>query len=133
MIAEDITYALLSGAGPVTSIVDVRIFPVVVPQGVAMPAIAYELISAPLLGVATAYAPTQLTRSRVQIDLVGPEYPVLRALRTAVVGAMRWQRGVIAGTTVHSIVPDSEGPVTFDEQLQLYHRPLDFLITHEAA
>lgn len=132
MIAEAITFALLSAAAPVVAIVGGRIYPTVVPQGQPTPAVVYEVVSAVYQGAIDAYAPTHLTRSRVQVSLVGPDFDQLRTLRDAVVLAMRFARGAIGGTTVHSVLPGPEGLVTFDEALDLWYRPIDFLLTHEA-
>ena len=132
MKAEAILYALLSGAGPVAAIVGARIYPGMLPQGVATPAIVVELISSVQAGRIDAAATTHLYRARMQVNLLGADYAVLYTLRAAVVAALRFQRGVIAGATVHTIAPDNEGPITYDEQLGLFHRPLDFVVHHSA-
>lgn len=132
MKAEEITYALLTGAGAVTSIVAARIFPVVLPLKQPSPALVYELVSATRVPAIDAQSPTHLTRSRVQVNLISKDFAVTRTLRNAVMQAMQFQRGVLAGVQVHSVLHAGEGPVSFDQQLDLYHRPLDFLITHES-
>lgn len=135
MSAETVTYALLSGAGPVTAIVGTRIFPVILPEKQPTPALVYTLISGPRIGAIDAYAPTHLTRSRVQIDVMSADHAVSATLRDAVVAAMQFQRGVIGGTTVHSVIPADplDQPVVYDKDLRLFVRPLDFFITHEAT
>jgi hypothetical protein len=132
MEAEAVTYALLSGAGPVTTVVGTRIFPTVLPIRQPSPAIVYELVSAVRVPAIDAYAATHLMRSRVQVNLISKDYGVTRTLRAAVLAAMQFQRGAIAGTTVHSVTHAGEGPVSHDQELDLYSRPLDFLITHES-
>lgn len=131
MIAEAVVYALLTGAGPVTSVVGQRIYPVALPMGTPMPAIVYSLVSAVSLPALDAQAATHLTQSRVQVDMVGHDFAALRALRTAVLAALRFQRGAIAGTTVHAVLHGGDGPPTYDMALDLHHRPVDLLITHE--
>ena len=134
MKAEAVIYALLSGAGPVTSIVGTRIYPALLPLGVAVPAIVYELISSVHQGRIDAAATTHLYRSRMQINLLASkdDYALLLTLRGAVIDALRFQRGAISGATVHTISPDTEGAITFDEQTELFHRPLDFIVHHSA-
>lgn len=136
MNAEDVIYALLTGAGAVTAIVSTRVYPVLVPQGVQLagPTIAYELVSSARVPAIDATAPTHTTRSRVQVDLIAPEagWATLRQLRDAVVGALQHQRGAIAGVAVHAVLLAFEGPVTFDQQLGLWHRPLDFMVHHQS-
>ena len=133
MSAETVTYALLAGAGPVTAIVGSRIFPVILPEKQPTPALVYTLISSPRRGAIDAYAPTHLTQSRVQIDVMSADHAVSATLRDAVVAAMQFQRGVIGGTTVHSVIPAEplDGPVFYDKDLRLFVRPLDFFIFHE--
>lgn len=131
MLAEAAAYALLSGAGSVTGIVGTRIYPVQVPQGQSTPAIAYELISAVTQGALDASAPTHLTRSRIRVNLLGKDFDQVRTLRTAVVGALRHQRGTFGGTEVHAVFLDYEGPVAFDQPLDLYTRPVDFIFLHQ--
>lgn len=135
MSAETVTYALLSGAGPVTAIVGTRIFPVILPEKQPTPALVYTLISGPRSSRSgAANEPTHLTRSRVQIDVMSADHAVSATLRDAVVAAMQYQRGVIGGTTVHSIEPADplDGPVMFDKDLRVFVRPLDFIVSHEA-
>lgn len=132
MSASKVVYALLSGAAPVTAIVGVRIYPVFLPEGQPAPAIVYELISAVRPGAIDAYAPTHLTQSRVQVNLITADYPTLLTLLEATKAAMQFQRGVLGGVTVHSVLHAGEGPVQYDQQLGLYMQPIDFLITHEA-
>jgi hypothetical protein len=133
MRAEDVVYALLSGDAVVTAHTGTRIYPVILPQGVQVgaAAIVYELISATREPAIDAQAATHLTRSRVQVDIISPGIGVTRALRDAVMTALQFQRGVIAGITVHGVLHGGEGPVTFDEDLALFHRPVDFIVHHQ--
>lgn len=131
MLAEAAAYALLSGAAPVTSVVGARIFPVEVPQNQVTPAIAYELVSGVPTGALDASAPTHLTRSRIRVNLIGKDFDPLKALRTSVVAALRHQRGTFGGTEVHAVFLDYEGPVTYDQALGLFVRPIDFIFLHQ--
>lgn len=132
MSADAVVTALLAGAGAVTSLVGDRIYPVVLPQGKPTPAIVYEQVSLTRPPAIDAGAPTHLTQARMQVNLLGPDYAQLLALRNAVVLALQFQRGLIAATTVHSVQHSGEGPVMFDRGLELFHRSVDFIITHEA-
>lgn len=132
MTVESIVYALLSGAGPVTSIVGARIYPTVLPQGEQTPAIVIEQISSVQQSRMDAQASAHLYRARVQINLLGALHPQLVSLRTAVINAVQFARGSIAGAVVHAVLPDVEGSITFSEELGLYHRPLDFIVLFSA-
>lgn len=132
MTVESILYALLSGAGPVTSIVGTRIYPTMLPQGQGTPAIVIEQISSVQQSRIDAQATSHLYRARAQINLLGEQYPQLLTLRAAVINAARYARGSIAGATVHAVLPDAEGVVTFSEELGIFHRPLDFIVLFSA-
>lgn len=132
MSAEAAIYALLTAAAPVTALVGTRIYPGVLPNGQALPAIVVEQISAVRLGRLDAFAATHPTRSRIQVNLLSRDYPTLKALRTAVTAALQFQRGSIGGSSVISVLPDNEGPDTFDAGMEVFHQPIDFMVTHEA-
>lgn len=133
MSASKVVNALLLGAGPVTAVVGVRIYPVVLPQNQPLPAITFEVISATRLGAIDAYAPTHLTHSRVQVNLLAADYPAVLVLLEAVKAALQFQRGTFGGITVHSVLHAGEGPTQYDQQLGVFTQPIDFLITHEAT
>lgn len=134
MSTSKVTYALLSAAAGVTALVPVdRIHPVFLPQGKAVPAITYEPVSAMRPGAIDAYAPTHLTRARVQINLIAADFPTVLQLLEAVKAALQFQRGVIGGVTVHSVLHAGEGPAVYDQQLGLVSQAIDFFITHEAT
>ena len=133
MEAELVTYALLSGAGPVTAVVGVRIFPEMLPLKQPSPAIVYGLVTGVRVPAIDAQAATHLMRSRVQVNLISKDHGVTRTLRAAVLAAMQFKRGAIGGVTVQSVLHAGEGPVSYDADLDLYMRPLDFLITHEST
>lgn len=130
MSAESVTYALLSGAGPVTSVVGTRIYPIAAPLGTVLPLITYEHISSVRLGRLDAASPTHPVRTRVQVNLLAADVATLKNLRAAVTAALQFQRGAIGGSTVISVLPDVQGPDSFDAGMQAYHQPLDFLVTH---
>ena len=133
MEAELVTYALLSGAGAVTAVVGTRIFPVMLPLRQPTPAIVYSLVDGVRVSTIDAQAATHLMRSRVQVDLISKDYVVTLTLRAAVLAAMQFKRGAIGGVTVHSVLHQPEGHVSYDQNLDLFTRPLDFLITHEST
>lgn len=130
MSVESITYALLSGAGAVTSVAGTRVYPQFIPQGTAMPAVCYEVISVNRINKINAVGASHLTRSRVQVNVISPDMTQALALRSAVIEALEHQRGPIGGSVVHSILHGGES-ASYDEQLSLFTRSVDFLITFE--
>lgn len=132
MNAEAVVYALLSGAGPVTAIVGTRIYPVALPERQPTPAVVYQVISSVPVGRIDAQAASHLTRTRVQVDVLSKDHTVLKTLRDACVAALRFQRGTVGGVVVHTVLPEPDGPTTYDRELAVYHRPVDFMVIHES-
>jgi hypothetical protein len=132
MSAESAIYTLLAAAAPVTALVGARIYPGMLPNGQPLPAIVIEQISAVRLGRLDAGAATHPTSSRMQVNLLAKDYPTLKALRTAVMTALQFKRGALGGSAVISVLPGFEGPDTFDSGMEVFHQPLDFMVTHEA-
>jgi hypothetical protein len=132
MSSEAVTYALLSGAAAITAIVGARIYPVQLPLAQPTPAIVYEPVSTWRPGALDAYAATHLERARVQVNVLSADHSVLMSIRAAVMAAMQFQRGVIGGVTVHSVLPGGEGNAQYDADLRLYFQPLDFILTYES-
>lgn len=107
-----------------------RIVAGLLPQGVALPALAIEEISSvpqPTID-AQAYA---LMRTRVQVTVSAANYPQQKAVATLARAACEYHRGVIAGQTVASIVLESTGPDLRDGDAQIFQQPLDFIVIHQ--
>lgn len=131
MSAVSIAYALLSGAGAVTAIVSTRIYPVELPEGIALPAIVIDSISNVRAGAIDADAASHVTRARVQVSMLTASYTQLETLRAAVVAAMQFERGAIGGETVVSVLKGPDGPTSIDEDMGgVYHLPVDFFLTY---
>lgn len=129
MSADAVINALLTGAAAVTAIAGTRIYPAVAPEGTVAPFIAYELVSNVRLPRIDAQASAHLARARVQLNLVAVDYATVKALRAAVVAACQFQRGMLAGASVVSVLPEGDGPITFSDDLGLFHQPIDFSVT----
>jgi hypothetical protein len=129
--AEAITYALLNVAA-VTALASTRIYPVQAPQGCTFPAVVFAPVSNMRLGRIDAYAETHPTRARVQVDLLAATPTSLALLRTAVVVSMQFQRGAVAGATLHAVLPGPEGPISFDSDRDVYHQAVDFVLMFSA-
>lgn len=129
MHAEKIALALLTGNAPLTAAVPAaRIYPHIVAQGVVLPALSVTLIDATEIGTidAQAYA---LKQARISVEVHAPDYPTQKAVLALVRAAMRYQRGVIAGVPVASIVGAGDGPDLRADDPPIFRQSLDFLIT----
>ena len=79
-------YSVLSGAAAVAAVVSTRIYPVVLPQDVTLPAITYSRISGGQVNSLTGYS--GLENPRIQIDVWGATYPACQTLAADVHTAM---------------------------------------------
>lgn len=91
-------YTILSGAGGVTALAGTRIYPLLIPQEAALPALAYQRIS----GRRTMAhdGPITLTRARVQITCVAETYSQAKSLAAAVQAALDGYRGTVGSHAI---------------------------------
>uniref|UniRef100_UPI00399CB3F9 hypothetical protein n=1 Tax=Legionella pneumophila TaxID=446 RepID=UPI00399CB3F9 len=82
-------------------------------------------VSAQRPGAIDAYAPTHLTRTRVQVNALAQNHPAVVALIEAIKAALQFQRGVFNGITTHSVLHAGEGPEQYDQQLGVFMQPID--------
>lgn len=123
--------SLLVGSAALTARVPAaRIMAGLLPQGVALPAISLEEISAvpqPTID-AQAFA---LMRTRVQVNVLARSYAEQKELAALARTACEYARGLLAGVSVNSITLDSTGPDLRDDDAQIYQQPLDFVVIHQ--
>lgn len=131
MRAEQVIYALLSEAAGVTALVGTRIYPGVLPQGTALPALALEFISGVELPTVDATAGFNLLQARVQVTAIAKTYAEVKTVLEAVRAACNFQRGTIAGVHVVSVRRDTIGPDLRDDDVQLFTQSIDFGITYQ--
>ena len=122
--------ALLSQASAVVALVATRIYPVELPQGVALPAIAIEAEPDIALSTIDAYAGFGLRKVDVQLHLVAKTAADLIALQAAVEAACTFQRGTIAGYSVASVAAATVGSAETDSTLGLWYLPITFTLTY---
>ena len=94
-------FARASAVSALTALIGtnpVRLAPIVVPEGWARPAIAYQLVSDTRAEAMTARA--SLKHARFQVTLLADDYPSLLALDAAVETAFDRWRGTSAGVVV---------------------------------
>lgn len=90
----------------VAALIGTRMYPLVVPQDVALPAIAYQRISSkPIMAHG---GPVGLTRARVQLTLVGRSYAEVKELADAVRARLNGLRGTVGGVMIEAIILDNE-------------------------
>lgn len=82
---ETLLYRLLTMQAAITSIVQTRIFPVVMPEGSLLPALTYQIISS---SSQQMFNTGGMTRLRVQFDCWSDTYLEACALRRGVAAAL---------------------------------------------
>lgn len=131
MRAEKVTYAVLSGAAGITAIVGTRIFGGGLPQGQALPALAYELISDVPVRTLNGLAGSNMWEARIQATAFDDDYAGVKSLLEQVLASMEFKSGPIAGITVVAVIPDITGPDLRDDDNGFFYQSRDFLITYQ--
>ena len=117
----------LSSKPAIKSLVQARIFPVLVPQNVQFPCITYQLISDPRLQTLEGVS---VPNPYVQIDCWAKTYNDAHALAAAVETALECYRGLMGGLVqVHSCLLRSKADI-FEPEVNDFRVSLDFSIWH---
>lgn len=133
MRAEKAIRAMLTGAAGVTSLVSDRIYPVPLPQGCTLPAIAVEHVSTIELTTVDANSAYGLVRSRIQVTVLAKTYPEQKTLLDEVRKACNYQRGTFNGVRVQQVLRDTVGPDGYstENEREVYSQSIDFQVTHQ--
>lgn len=131
MRAEKAINALLNAAAGVIALVPAGPYPGIVPQAAALPALAVEHVSSAELTTIDANAAFGLVQSRIQVTAIAKTYPEVKALIEQVRIACNYQRGVLDGVRVVSVIRDNLGPDQRDDDRQLYSQSIDFQVTFQ--
>jgi hypothetical protein len=128
MSAVKAVVALLSAAPGVIAVVDDRVYAGDVPLNKPRPAIAVREIGGNREGAIDAQAETSLETSRVQVTVHVKTYPEIATVLRAARRACNFERGMIAGVDVVSIVRDLVGPdLDFPDG---WGKSIDFMVTY---
>lgn len=103
---ESALVSLLKADSTVASLVSTRIYPVVVPQGATLPAIAQSKVSGPRVHAHDGVQ--QLATPTIQWECKGSTYASAKAVATAVRGAVDGYTGTIGGVTIQAIYVRNE-------------------------
>lgn len=125
-IEEALKKVLTDNAG-VAAILAGRVYPVILPQNVTYPALAYQKVTgAPDMALD---GESGLTRNRFQIDAYGETYAAVRGLSKAVRTALNGKKFTVDAVRIGSVVMISERD--FYEE-KTYRVSMDFSIWHNA-
>lgn len=101
------------------------------PQGTPLPAVVVEHISSNELTTIDANAAFGLVQSRIQVTAIAKTYPDQKAVLEQVRIACNYQRGVIAGVRVVTVLRDTVGSDQRDDDMQVYTQSIDFQVTFQ--
>lgn len=128
MSGVEIVAALLPLHAPLLEVVPIeRIKADQLPQGVALPAIAFESISLndrPVL----KQGPIRRVTERVQVTVLARTGRERRAVTKLVRAALADRFGAIAGVTAVTVHTDGAGPDQHDEERTIFWRSQDFRV-----
>lgn len=124
MTLEEGLVAYLAANEGVAALVGTRIYPLVVPQDAALPALAYQRISSPREHVHTGAS--GLVRARIQVTNVGGTYSAAKALAETVRVAMDGYSGAMGTVAVGAALLMNEN----DTWLDMFNAPV---VRHDYA
>ena len=126
MRAEAILYSLLGASSGLAALVGNRIYLDTRPEEDALPAVVYELIHEKQDDARRGERET--VTARMQVNCLAAIAEDAVNVREAVRLACHNQSGVIAGYTVIACIEDSAGPDSYDHLVNIYAKPMDFII-----
>lgn len=118
----------LANASALTAIVPAaRIQAGVLPEGTALPLISVAQVSSNPYNLLNKTSGLKV--DRVQITVEATSYLQVRQILKQVRAALPYTRGAVNSIACDSIVPDTEGPDGFDNNLMSYFQSQDYIIT----
>jgi len=130
---EAALHSILINNTPVNMLVDTGIYPNVVPQNAAMPAVTYQQISGPR--VHDMQGSVGLVRARFQVNCWAESYAKAKELAGAVRLALDGYSGTVLQTTISVIHLDNESDMpemlAGVDKLARYGKYLDFIVWFE--
>lgn len=97
---------LLSEDAPVVALISTRVYPLVLPPNVTLPAVTYQRISG--IHEHTLSDPAELARPRFQFVAIAPTFLQARLVANAVKTAFNGRRAARTSTTIQAIMVENE-------------------------
>ena len=131
MKAEKAVLNLLLADAGVAALVNARIYMGITEEGTDYPCVTIERISGQrVVRSQMAASDPGIVDARLQVTAWGSSYESVKTVADAVRIALERYAGAIAGVTVWDIVPETDGPDLYDNDLKLYGAPADYTVTH---
>lgn len=130
-MSTKVVRALLVASATVTALVpETQIMAGTIPEGVPLPAISITEVSVVPVSAIDAQAEYSLVTSRVQVTIMTKDYPSTKPILDAVRKTCNFERGMIAGVDVASVVRDTVGPDFSDDAATIHFKTVDFKVTY---
>lgn len=127
---EEALYFLLVHDASLSAFVGNRVYPLVAPNYVETPYIAYKRVSGPRWR--SISGPSGVAQPRIQIDVYDLTYAGAKATAKAVRKALDGYRGVIGGIVIGGITVSSDHDMIEDTvSPMLYRVNIDIIVTHQ--
>lgn len=127
---EEAVFARLQAVSGVTDLVGTRVHPAPLPQGVGMPAVSYQRVSA--VRESAMGSDVGVARVRIEVSSWSTQYSGAKQLATAVRAALQRFRGTSAGVEVLDVFVANDLDL-FEEERELHRVLTDFDIWHREA
>lgn len=121
-----LTYALGHHAGLI-ALVGSRIYPMMVPQGAALPAVTYQRISGERIHAMVD--DPGLASPRIQVDAWGSTYSSAKAVAAQVIDCLQRWSGVVETVTVQDTYFQGDQDL-YDQETERWQVSMDFIIWH---
>ena len=126
MNAEIALYALLNGSSGLATLVATRIYLDTRPEADPLPAVAFELISDKQDN--QRIGEQEKATARMQVNCLGQSAEDAVNVREAVRLACHNKTGIFGGVTVVFCIQEGAGADTYDELVNIYVKPIDFML-----
>ncbi len=133
MFIEEALYSYLSGHAGLTNLVGTRIYPLVMPQNISLPAATFSKVSGPRVHAMQKDA--GMAYPRFQVSCWGITYKSTKEVAAQVRAALQDFKGTMGGAggvVVGGVFIQDENDL-YEPGTHVYHVALDFIIWHDEA
>lgn len=118
-------YSILTSDATIGGYVSTKVYPLAAPQNTAMPYITYQLVSdKPNKNKDRV---TSIETLRVQIDVIAKTYENVGQIADAIVNALSFYSGTVAGITIDIITFEDENDLS-DVEADVYRKEQDYFL-----
>lgn len=121
----------LTGVSGLSALVSARVYPGYAPQNATRPFVTYFLVTR------THYTShdgsSGAARSRYQFSAWSDNYLEAEAVAEQIRLALQGYAGTIDSCVIGAVLPAGDGPITYDEETELYQVPVDYYVIYEEA